>query len=388
MNRIWVLVPVLALASACRMVQEAPETFPVPQAGAFYAEMESQGDESKVYINENLKVRWDADDRISIFRKDTGNNEYRFAGETGDSAGSFEEAWTGAAATGAALPYNYAVYPYSAGTEMDTDGAIRLSLPGEQAYREGSFGRGANTMVAVTSDYHLTFKNVGTFLGICLYGEGFSVSRITLCGNRGEILSGSATVRMVPDGVPSVTMGEEGTSAEVSVVCAEPVALGADSGNATVFWLVLPPTTFEEGFSITVEDSVGNLYEKSTNKRVVLERNGLVRMAAFEIKAKGFGIYPASGTPYVYDASTDQMNIYEAEGNAWFRFLCPGLKMYELGPIPQDVAAGSSFTASLTATTAGTPDGTPVEYALTVLSFENGILNLASGAGDSFIIRF
>ena len=388
MRRIWILAPALALASACQMEQEAPESSAIPQAGSFYAEMESPGEETKVFLTENLKVRWDADDRVSIFRKDTGNNEYRFAGETGAGGGAFEEAWTGPAATGDALPYNYAVYPYSAATTVGTDGAIDLTLPGEQAYREGSFGPGANTMVAVASDSHLTFKNVGAFLGIRLYGNGLSVRKVTLRGNKGEILSGPATVRMGLQGAPSVTMASEGTSEEVSVVCAEPVAVGADSEHATVFWFVLPPTTFKEGFTVRMEDSQGFLYEKSTSNKVVLERNDLLRMAAFEAVAMGFGIYPASGTPYVYEKTRDQMNIYEAEGNAWFRFLRPDLKMYELGPIPLDVAVGSTFTATLTATTAGTPDGTAEEYDLTVLSSRNGVLTLMSGAGDRFIIRF
>lgn len=388
MRRILILAPVLALATACLTEQEAPEPSADSQAGSFYAEMEAPGDESKVFLTENLKIRWDADDRISIFRKDAGNNEYRFAGETGAGGGAFEEAWTGPAVTGDALPYNYAVYPYAAGTTMGADGAISLMLPGEQSYRAGSFGPGANTMVAVAADPHLTFKNVGAFLGICLYGNGVSVRRITIRGHKGEVLSGPATVQMALRGTPSVTMASEGTSEEVSVVCEEPVAVGVDSENATVFWFVLPPTTFEEGFSIRMEDSQGLLYEKSTSRKVELNRNSLTRMAAFEAVAMGFGIYPASGTPYVYEKTRDQMNVYEAEGNAWSRFLLPDLKMYELGPIPLDVEAGSTFTATLTATTAGTPDGAPEEYELTVLSIRNGVLTLASGAGDRFIVRF
>ncbi len=390
MKKIWFLVPVWALFFSCRTQteQDVPAATVPPQAEVFYATTEGQEEDTKVFLDENLKIRWDADDRISIFRKDVGNNEYRFAGVTGDNAGYFEEAWTGAAATGAAVPYNYAVYPYSSGTTLGTDGVLSLSLPGEQSYREGSFGAGANTMVAVTSGIHLVFKNVGTFLGVCLYGADVSVSRITLCGKKGEKLSGAATVQMAPQGTPSVTMAAEGTSTEVSVVCAEPVALGADSEHATVFWFVLPPTTFEEGFTVTVEDGGGHAFVKSTDRSVTLSRNGLVRMAAFEVDFAGFGIYPASGEAYVYDGATDQMNIYEAEGNGWFRFLRPDLKMYELGPIPLDVVAGSTFSATLTATTAGIPEGTAEAFSLTAQSFNAGTLVLVSGAGDRFILRF
>ena len=113
MKKIWFLVPVWALFFSCRTQteQDVPAATVPPQAEVFYATTEGQEEDTKVFLDENLKIRWDADDRISIFRKDVGNNEYRFAGVTGDNAGYFEEAWTGAAATGAAVPYNYAVYP-------------------------------------------------------------------------------------------------------------------------------------------------------------------------------------------------------------------------------------------------------------------------------------
>ena len=58
----------------------------------YYASIEKTVEEgTRVYANDQLRLRWDADDRVSIFRKDAGNNEYRFAGETGAGGGAFEE---------------------------------------------------------------------------------------------------------------------------------------------------------------------------------------------------------------------------------------------------------------------------------------------------------
>ena len=393
MRRIWTLLPVLALAFACQYEQEAPETAVVPEAEektptVFYATMESQDDDSRVHADANLHVLWDANDEVSIFRKNTDNDEYRFTGETDDNAGSFEAVGTAGTPTGTALPYHYAVYPYAQGTSIDADGVITLTLPAEQTYRENSFGLGAGAMVAVSEDNVLTFKNVGSFLVIRLYGSGISVSGITLRSNGTEKLSGRATVQMPLGGEPAVAMAEEGTSTEVSLVCAEPVALGADAENATAFWFVLPPTTFAEGFTITVTDSEGNTYEKSTTRRLVLDRNKQNRMKAFELVQRGFGLYPASGEPYVYDPAADQMNIYEAEGKGWFRFLVPPLKVYQLGPIPLDVAEGDTFDATLTVSSSGVEESSVLYENLTVRSFRGGTLKLATEAGDSFIIRF
>ena len=393
MKRMWILLPVLALAFACQNEQEAPETPVAPAAGekaatVFYATMESQADDTKVHADANLHVLWDANDEVSIFRKNTDNDEYRFTGETDDNAGSFEAVGEVGTPTGTALPYYYAVYPYSQNTEMNADGVITLNLPAEQAYRENSFGLGAGAMVAVSEDNILTFKNVGTFLVIRLYGSGISVSGITLRSNGTEKIAGPATVQMALGGTPSVTMAAEGTSTEIHLSCAEPVALGADAENATAFWFVLPPTTFADGFTITVEDSEGKTYEKSTTKEVVLDRNKQNRMKAFELTPLGFGLYPASGDPYVYNPATDQMNIYEAEGNGWFRFLVPPLTVYELGPIPLDVAAGATLEhVGLTVSTSGAQEREAF-YDLTVRSFQSGILNLASADGDQFVIRF
>ena len=83
------------------------------------------------------------------------------------------------------------------------------------------------------------------------------------------------------------------------------------------------------------------------------------------------------------------MNIYEAEGQGWFRYLVPELKVLQLGPIPLDVEAGATIeNVTLTVSTAGVQDSSKAFETLTVRSFQNGTMTLASEAGDQFIIRF
>lgn len=397
MKRIGTLISILALAVACRSEQEDPAVTArpaVPQEKTetvFYGTTEA-GPESKVYADESLHVRWNADDRVSIFAKQDVNQEYRFTGADGANAGEFARVSQEDPGTGNALPYNYAIHPYSAETSISAEGVISVVFPAEQTYKAGTFGPGASTMVAVSEDNNLLFKNVGTFVSINLYGDNVSVSRITFKGNKGEKLAGAASIQMEPGGTPTLTMASSeatGTSETVTLVCAEPVTVGADEANATAFWFVLPPTTFEEGFTVTVEDSEGRSYVKATTKPVEFSRSKLKRMKAFDCVVLGFGLYPVSGEAFVYDPETDQMNLYEAEGNAWFRFLrIPDLKMYELGPIPLDETAWEhGISAQLAVTEAGI-QGTPVDYELSVLSYQDGILNLVSGNGDQFVIRF
>jgi hypothetical protein len=55
----------------------------------FYASVESNSTpDTKVYIDEDIKILWDEEDLISIFNKTTLNQKFMFAGETGDNAGS------------------------------------------------------------------------------------------------------------------------------------------------------------------------------------------------------------------------------------------------------------------------------------------------------------
>ena len=392
MKRIARIIPLLVLLVSCRNEQEEPAVSVAPvspeeKTEIFYGTTEADPD-SKAYADAALRVLWNADDRVSIFAKNDYNRQFRFTGEDGANAGEFERVDTGDAGDAQALTCNYAVYPYSPATAVSPDGVLTVSLPAEQAYRENSFGAGAGTMVAISEDNRLRFKNVGTFVAIQLYGEGVSVRRITLKGRNGEKLAGQATVEMDAEGVPVVTMAAENTSETVSLVCAEPVALGEDAEHATAFWFVLPPTNFTEGFCITVEDSANRFYEKVTTRKILFDRNTLKRMVAFQPVTRGFGLYPVSGEAFVYDPATDQMNVYEAAGNAWFRFLrIPELKMYELGPIPLDQTSWENGISTQLVVSEKGEEGDPADYELSVLSYQDGILNMVSGTGDQFIIR-
>lgn len=394
MKKTGSFIALLVLVLACQSEQEDPAASVQPtipgeeKAAVFYGTTESR-EESKAYVDGNLQVLWNADDWISIFAKQDVNQEYHFTGENGANAGEFTQVSQEAAGTGNTLPYNYAVYPYSTETAISADGVLSVVLPAEQTYKADSFGPGANMMMAVSEDNQLRFKNVGTYVSINLYGSDVAVKKITFRGNNGEKLAGAASIQMV-DGLPALTMASENVSETVTLICPD-VTVGADSEHATAFWFVLPPTKFTKGFTVTVEDSAGHLYVKSTANSVDFsgKRSIVTRMTAFECVALGFGLYPVFGEAYVYDPATDQMNIYEAEGQGWFRYLVPELKVLQLGPIPLDVEAGATIeNVTLTVSTAGVQDSSRAFETLTVRSFQNGTMTLASEAGDQFVIRF
>ena len=287
MKRSLVLITAMLLLAACtsELDQSLNGNRAVlsKQSVLFHATIETYSNpDTKVYVDDQLRVRWNADDRITIFNKNTFNQEYRFIGEDGDNAGSFDKVSNSSFNTGNKISRVYAVSPYESGTKISDDCIISFILPAEQAYKQNSFGVGANTMVAATEDDFLLFKNVGGYLAIRLYGDNISVSKITLKGNNGEKIAGKTSISVSQDGLPSVTMTEEATET-ISIVCDPPVQIGTSSANCTDFWFVVPPTHFTKGFSVTVTDDKGGTFEKSTSNPLDIKRNTLSRMEPIKV---------------------------------------------------------------------------------------------------------
>lgn len=265
-------------------VQE-PDTKGVVTPGddVFYATFESYaGPDTKVYVDEKIKMHWNEGDLISLFNKSALNQKYRFAGVTGDCAGDFNKV-SDPFGTGTELKYVCAVYPYRSSTKIGNDDVLTLTLPAEQVYQEGSFGPGANTMVSVTEGNPLMFKNVGGYLVLKLYGKDVSISSIKFEGNNGEKLSGKATMTPVIGEAPKITLSDD-KATSITLTCDKPVELDESKENSTLFWMVVPPTSFSKGFKLTVTGSDGKEFIKNTDKNLSIVRNTLLRIAPIEVK--------------------------------------------------------------------------------------------------------
>ena len=241
----------------------------------FYASFGDAADETtKTYVDEKVSLRWTKDDRLSIFVGNTFNHEYKYDGETGANNGSFSAITSPEFIAAEPLEANYAVYPYNASNEMDTDGSMSVILPSVQKYAQNSFGLGANTMVAATEnkeDNFLQFKNLCGYVVVKLYGEG-TVTSVKLEGNDGEKISGKADVQAAFGTLPSVTMSEEATTS-ITLDCGGGVTLGTTAETATEFWLCVPPVTFSKGFTVTATNSDGWQMVKNTSSSKEVVRN-------------------------------------------------------------------------------------------------------------------
>ncbi|MBR5176845.1 MAG: leucine-rich repeat protein [Bacteroidales bacterium] len=375
------------LVASCSVPEEE---FIIPKQGkaTFYASFEQPGeDDTRVYANEDLLLRWTADDRVSIFNKITYNQQYRFIGETGDYEGGFSKVDNPEFVTGDEIPHVVSVYPFQRQTRVTEDELITLNLPAEQSYAPNSFGLGANTMVSVSSGNVLKYRNVGGYLVLNLYGGGSSVSSITLKGNNGEKIAGNASVTMPLNGTPIATMANDATSI-ITLTCETPVQLGATAEAPTRFWFVIPPVTFEKGFTITINDNMGRVFKKETTKRITIERNSLSKMAPIGVDfpiPNNVILYTSSDgevvTPYNTDAFGANIVSNEyVDGHGVIMFdkdiTCLGDRAFFKCNNLASVFIPNSVTSI----------GDQVFYyckSLTGLSIPNGVTSIGPGAFDS-----
>lgn len=120
---------------------------------------------------------------------------------------------------------------------------------------------------------------------------------VTLSGNSGEKIAGKGAVTGGYGKDPVIVMDEANASESITIDCGEGVTLGSTAETATAFWFVIPPTTFEKGFTITATTVDGWSMSRSTSAKRTIQRNVMNKMsplkAAFDTK-EGYAIYYTS----------------------------------------------------------------------------------------------
>ena len=318
MRRFFTILAALFVFVGCSQDDVVTPNTPIEKP-TYYASFADAEADSRTYLDENFMLLWHNDDRISLFAT-TYNEEYAFADATGSNSGAFNAVDKDSYVTGNAISTTYAVYPYNAANAISNSEILTIHFPAEQSYAEDSFGRGANTMVAAaqsSSSKLLPFRNAGGYMMLKLYGENKTVKSIELKGNNEEVISGAATAEAKYGYLPLITMGVEGGKT-ITLTCQNAVELGATEAEATTFWIVVPPITFEEGFTITVTDADGGTYTKSTSKPTTITRNEIKSMSALAPTFTGETENPENTKPAItydwYTTVTDGIYTIDMPG--------------------------------------------------------------------------
>lgn len=248
----------------------------VPDASTkAYAEYDSEKDRYFVF--------WNQDDRLSIFYDQTYNKQFKVLNRDGATDATFEEVpYEGMIShqdieTG----YDYAIFPYDFDNGCDTQGILTVVIPSNQKYYDDARGVGARMlMVARDKEGDFTFKHVGSYIGIRLKGEGFSVKSISFRGNNDELIAGYPKVSFDESDNPVLEFDprDKDNSKVITMTLDEPMALNMSEYEA--FWIQLPALTLSKGLTLTVKDENGRTYERVINSSVTLERRNFYTLSS------------------------------------------------------------------------------------------------------------
>lgn len=306
---------------------------------------EGDTEDTRIQLNEEKKSVWTEGDLLSVFYRSTTNEQWQFAGKTGDRTGNILPVDSSVVPTPTTNEI-VVVYPYNAGYFYNSDTKnVQASLPAEQSYLKDSYGLDGNIMVSQSEYNQVSLKSVCGWLKLQLTGAGETVKSITLRGNAGEQVAGELYINTADatstlaselaesgdDGEVGGTLVRPGTIlTEVTLNCGAGVALGKE---ATAFYIALPPQTFEGGFTVDIVATDGSTMTKTTDKALTIERNYIQPMSAFAYtpttpatpKPANNEIWYTNGstttatTPYsttVFGANIVS-NLYDAEKECW-----------------------------------------------------------------------
>ena len=302
----------------------------------FYADFKKPDTDNttKVGVDSFLEKYWHSGDRIAVFES-ASKLVYAFDGQTGDKEGTFspcEDVILDNKLDTEGQPFSkvYSIYPNESGdSEVScvSEGLFEVSIPQDQNYSEGSFDAKADFMVAVTKaldDNNLHFYNACGYFRLKLYG-GDKIRRITLRGNADEVISGKAQISLTDDNKPVLEMTGDGTT--ITLDCGETgVQLPEKEEKALIFWFVVPPVDFENGITVTIENTFGQIKEKSTPAQVRISRNKVETVRAFEIGMSA-------------NAKFLEYSLLDSEGNEFPSYDCAGSNITVIVPKGTDLTS-------------------------------------------------
>ena len=265
-------------------------------------------------------VVWDKGDAIAYIGPKTQRAKYQYEGEQQTISAEFVRVETDdVVPEGAIMPSTpYAVYPYSSEVHcksVDGADALVVNFPAKQTYALGSFGRDANVMVAAGEDSDDTdfyFRNACGYLVVKLYGLGTTIKEVTLSALGSEKIAGKGYITASHDGIPTVTMTDEGSST-ITLDCSQRVELNESKEAANWFWFALPPMTLSKGIRITATSTSGEVFVKQTSKPIDITRNNIQPMAALKFEPSAPSVNKLWYTRA--DGETTPIEFYDYEDN-------------------------------------------------------------------------
>lgn len=252
----------------------------------YFAFVEAFENNTRTSLGYEGSVIWSNEDRIAVFEGEGEGKAYQIMDSYyGKNYGEFSLV-EGLVTEGMSevIESTIAVYPFNetlaVTSALENQYEITgIVFPSEQKYVSGSFSDEAFPMVALCQEGNkrISFKNIGGVLRVNLVGD-YAVSKITLTGNSDELISGSAHVTLKSDGSPSVEMSQDALES-VTLLCDPAVQLSPN--ESTSFYISIPPTVFENGFTVDIVDEENKYVVKKTTRTHYVNRTTILSMNDF-----------------------------------------------------------------------------------------------------------
>ena len=230
---------------------------------------------TRTALNAGTGVDWQTGDKISVF-DGQGNRTFTLTEDVED--GKFS-----GTASSQATSFT-AVYPYTEGAKLEKDGSVSgITLPAEQTATLYSFDPKAALMMAVSTKdkkYNLDFKNAVSLIKLQIE---FPCKKIVLTAN--EDIAGTGTLTY-NNGEPSISF----TSNQSKTITLKPAT--GEYLKKGQYFIVVPPITLTEGFSISFHASEEYcVYTRTSTKSNTFNRSKFKHIGKFETT----GIFNTTG---------------------------------------------------------------------------------------------
>ena len=290
MKKLYALfLAILPVVAACtyEIIPQEAQQLPGGDNPVFTAYLGEANDaDTKLYLDDQFRLHWNSyGDNISVFAPGVHS---MYAVErldyTNYSSAKFYKVDTLDVDSPAYLDHFVSVYPYSESNALTADGTVFLNVPAHQygynnSTTDRTFTYNDYPMVAVTEnleDYILRFRATCGVLVVPIKGSG-NVVEVALKGNNGEAICGPATVDITNPKEPVLTLGSDATD---TIVNKNVFELGKTPAYVA---FVLPPITFENGFTLEIHDVAGNVIAQSTDKARTIQRGVVNTMGEIEV---------------------------------------------------------------------------------------------------------
>ena len=194
-------------------------------------------------------VYWNPSDAVSVFFINGDNGGSKFVAQNTEAVATAQFKGTIDVISGGGEGENHefwfwGVYPYS--SENSCDGSsITTVIPKTQEGKAGTFADNTFVTMARSKGLSLGFYNICTGVKFTLTRD--DIKEVRIRGNKGEDLAGKVNVEWDANGKPAITQYVDGAK-EVAVTAPG----GGTFATGTEYYLVLAPTLFTEGFTMSL----------------------------------------------------------------------------------------------------------------------------------------